>query len=1035
MRCGTRLAAELRPEARKPVSILFNDITGSTGLGERFEPETVRRVMASYFDAVSEVCERHGGSVEKFIGDAVMAVFGIPTAFEDHALRAVRAASELKEALAPLNEELERDRGARISTRTGVSSGEVVAGDPAGGQALATGDAVNVAARLEQHAAPGEVLIGDATRLLLGETVVAERVEPLAVKGRAAPITAWRLLEVVSRAGQPRRRLDAPMLGRDRQLAALQEAFDRVRDERTAHRATVLGPAGIGKSRLAHELKAAIGNEGRVLIGNCLPYGEGITFWPLAEIVGQIGGDHPRDAIAELLTGERHAGLIADRVLQAVGLSEGAAAGQDLIWALRRFFEALARERPLVLVLEDLHWAETPLLDLVDYLTEWTRAAPLMLLCLAREEVLERRPDWSASDATTSAIVLEPLSEDDTGTLVDRALPRDGDARVRAELIERAEGNPLFVEQMLALLREQEPDAKAIAVPPTIQAVLAARLDRLPLAELEVVGAASVVGKEFWRGALEALSADASRFEGTLAALVRKELIRPDVSMLPGEEGFSFRHVLIRDAAYEALTKRSRADLHERFADWLEGSHPDRLVEFEAILGYHLEQACGYRIELAPVDERVRTLARRGAGRLSSAGRRAARAREDAAALNLLSRASALLPPTAPERLELLPAIGEALVGTANQTKAVDVFTEALEAALTTGRKDIEGWARLGRVQVWFVANPEMSVEEIAAETERAIAILEQGGDAGHLAEAWRLLGDSRMYGGRAARGQRALERALGYLGPDVSPRTQNAVLFSLGMCLLDGPTPLDRAVAFAEERLELARAGGLRSLEADMLHVLGAGEARQARFGPARLSLESSTAISEELGLTYMAQWSKRTLGQLELWAGEPRAAEEVLRWSYDLLSKMGLNSSLGETAVPLANALYEQGRYEEAERFLEAVKEDWAKGDASVEAPRLAVRAKLLAARGWDEHAERAARRALALVSKTDWACLRADTLLAHAAVMRTADRGEEAARSLKEALRVALEKGYEAGARRARSELEQLDVVVTEKAYRSS
>jgi tetratricopeptide (TPR) repeat protein len=271
--------------------------------------------------------------------------------------------------------------------------------------------------------------------------------------------------------------------------------------------------------------------------------------------------------------------------------------------------------------------------------------------------------------------------------------------------------------------------------------------------------------------------------------------------------------------------------------------------------------------------------------------------------------------------------------------------------------------------------------------------------------------------------GQRALERALGHLGPGVSPRTENAVLFSLGMCMLEGPTALERAVEFAEERLELARAGGFRSLEADMLHVLGAGQARRGDFGPARLSLGSSTAISEELGLKYMAQWSRRTLGHLELWAQEPRAAEATLRSSYEVLSEMGLHSSLGETAVPLADALYRQGRLEEAERMLDAVKDDWAEGDASVEAPRLAVRAKLLAARGWEEHAERSARRALALVRKTDWACFQVDTLLAYAEVMRSAGRTDEASRMLGEALQIAAGKGYEAGARIVRSVMEQL------------
>jgi tetratricopeptide (TPR) repeat protein len=324
---------------------------------------------------------------------------------------------------------------------------------------------------------------------------------------------------------------------------------------------------------------------------------------------------------------------------------------------------------------------------------------------------------------------------------------------------------------------------------------------------------------------------------------------------------------------------------------------------------------------------------------------------------------------------------------------------------------------------VSFVLEPEKSLEEIAAEAESAIPLLEEAGDDRGLAEAWRLVGEARMYAGHAESGQGALEQARSRLGPEVSPRTWNAVLFSLGMCLLDGPAPLDRAVSFAEEQLELARASDLRSLEADMLHVLGAGQARRGDFGPARLSLASSTAISEELGLRYMAQWSKRTLGHLELLAGEPAAAEKALRWSYDVLAEMGLKSSLGEAAVPLAAALFELGRYEEAERVLEVVKEDWAEGDASVEAPRQAVRARLLAARGWQEHAERAARRAVAIVRKTDWACLKADALLAHAEVMRLAERPEESALSLREALGIADAKGYGAAAGAARLLPEQL------------
>jgi class 3 adenylate cyclase/tetratricopeptide (TPR) repeat protein len=1031
MGCGERVATELRPDTRKPVTILFNDVAGSTKLGESFEPETVRRVMSRYFEVVSRVCERHGGTVEKFIGDAVMAVFGIPTAKEDHALRGVRAATELRQALASLNEELEDRFGVQIATRTGINSGEVVAGDPAGGQALVTGDAVNVAARLEQAAAAGEILIGDATRRLVPEAVEVESVEPLELKGKSEPVSAWRLLDVISGPAAFERPTDSPMLGRERELDRLRETFEHIARERIAHRFMVLGPAGIGKSRLAQELRAAIDEEASMLVGRCLPYGEGITFWPLAEIVRQAAGDDPRAAIAKLVEGEQHAELIPERVMQAVGLSEGDGTGEDLVWALRRFFEALARRHPLVLVFEDLHWAEPPLLDLIEDLADRTRDVPLMLLCLAREELLEERPDWARGEPNASALVLDPLSENDTRTLINALLPAAAVAeKVRAELVARAEGNPLFVEQMLALLREQGGAGEQIVVPPTIQALLAARLDRLSGEQLAVIGAASVVGKEFWRTAVLALSRDhdPSRIDGALAALVRKELVQPDHSTLAQEDGFSFRHGLIRDAAYESVTKGSRAELHERLAGWLEDGYRHRMIELEAILGYHFEQAYQYRAELGPVDERARVLAQRGATRLASAGNRAARAREDTAAANLLSRASELLPADAPERLELLPLIGEALEGSANHAKAGDVYDEALERVASTPHRGVEGYARLRRAGVRFVIDPEMGAEEIVAEAEQAIAILEEVGDERGLAEAWRLVGEARNSQGRAAEGRRALERALTHITPDVSPRSWNAILFEIGMCLLDGPFPLDETARFAEERLEFARARGFRGLEADMLHVLGASEARRGRFEPAREKLSSSTEISEELGLRYMAQWSKRSLGHLELAAEDPHAAERALRWSYEVLAEMGLNSSLGEAAVPLAEALYAQGRYDEAHQCLEAIKDEWASGDTSVRAPRLAVRAKLLAVEGWDKLAERTATQAVRLVQRTDWACLQADALLAHAEVLRLSDREEDAVPSLREALRIAEAKGYAAAAAGARGLLEKLGEEVT-------
>ena len=1026
MACGARMAGDLHAGTRKPVTIVFTDVADSTGMAERHEPETVRRVLSRYFEVVSRTLQRHGGTVEKFIGDAVMAVFGVPIVHEDHAIRAVRAAAELTKALDRLNEEIERDWGVRIEARTGVNSGEVVAGDPAGGQALVTGDAVNVAARLEQAAAAGETLIGDLTRLQAGDSLELERVTPLQVKGKEEPVQAWRLLGVRSAETATAAGPASPMLGRERELESLRKAFEQMARERTVRRFTVLGPAGIGKSRLVLELKDRIAGDAKVLIGRCLPYGEGITFWPLAEIVHQAAGEDPHAAIAELLGGDDHADLIADRVTQAVGISEGSATREDMQWALRVFFEALAKEQPLVLVLEDLHWADGALLDLVDYLHGRAQGS-LLLLCVARDELLDRRPEWAGADADTLAV--GALPEDDAEALVNGLIADlSVSDEVREQIRARAQGNPLFIEQMLALLRE-EGEAAQLTVPPTIQALLAARLDRLSATEQAVVGAASVIGKEFWRAAVVAMSRkhDPSRIDSALSELERKQLIAPEFSTFTAELGFSFRHILIRDAAYESIMKSTRADLHERFGAWLEDGFPHRLIELEVILGFHFEQAYNYRVELGPDDDRHRDLATRAATRLGSAGRRAARAREDATAANLLGRASKLFGAETRERLELLPLVAQALEGTANHARAGDLYEEALEGAKANGDRAVEGRARLGRAHVWFVANPEISTDDIITETERAIDLLQEAGDERALAEAWRLVGEARAYQGRAAEGQQALERALTHVTPETAPRSWNALLFATGMCRLDGPSPLDQAVAYAQERLEFARARELRALEADMLHVLGIAEGRRGRFGPGRQAIASSTAISEELGLAYMAQWSKRSLGQLELAAGDPAAAERALRGSQEVLIEMGLNSSLGETVVPLAAALHAQGRYAEAAETLQSVKEEWASGDASIDAPRLAVRARLLAAEGLDIQAERAVVRALRLVDRTDWACLQADTLLTHAEVLRTTDRLADAEPSLRRALQIAGAKGYAVAESRARALLDELGVAV--------
>ena len=439
--CGERLVvADASGEVRKTVTVVFCDVTGSTALGERLDPEALRRVMGRYFGVMTEAIERHGGTVEKFIGDAVMAVFGIPATHEDDALRAVRAAADMQEGLLRLNKELERDQGATLTCRIGVHTGEVVAGDASLRQALVTGDAVNVAARLEQGAPPGEALISDATLRLVRDAVLVEEVDPLDAKGKTEPVPAHRLVGVHEGAAGVARRLDAPMIGRERPLEQLTRAFDEVEADRICHLFTVLGPAGVGKSRLVQEAIDRIGDRAAVLRGRCLSYGEGITYWPLVEIVrGALGPDGEADpdlssAIATALSPDPAAAAIAARVAQLVGTtSDVSIPAEEIAWAIRRFFEVLAAARPLVVAVDDLHWAEPGLLDLLDHVADLSRDAPILLVCMARPELLDERPDWGGGKLHATTAALEPLSQTESTSLIDNLLGSDAlDSAARA---------------------------------------------------------------------------------------------------------------------------------------------------------------------------------------------------------------------------------------------------------------------------------------------------------------------------------------------------------------------------------------------------------------------------------------------------------------------------------------------------------------------------------------------------------------------------------------------------------------------------
>src|SRR3954454_9507943 len=591
--CGAALA-ETAPtrETRKVVTVLFCDVTGSTALGERIDPESLRRVMARYFETAKAIVERHGGTVEKFIGDAVMAVFGVPTVHEDDALRAVRAADELRSALGGLNDELEASYGTRLELRMGVNTGEVVTGTE---ERLATGDAVNVAARLEQASPPGEVLLGEQTYGLVRGSVEVEDAPPLAAKGKAEPLTAYRLVSV--QADAPLRRHDAPMIGRERQRELLEGAFANVVSDRSCHLFTILGVAGVGKSRLAQEFLATL--DTTVVTGRCLSYGEGISYWPVTEVVKQLVPE----------------GQPAGPLASVLGDETAASSPDEIAWAFRKLLEARAAERPLVAVCDVLHWGEPTFLDLVEHVADLSRDAPILLLCMARPELLDVRPAWGGGKLNATNVLLEPLASGEAGELID-GVSSEIPPELRDRILDAAEGNPLFVEEMVAMTSED--GEGEIVVPPTIQALLAARLDQLEPAERSLLERGAIEGLIFHRGGVAVLSPDESAVDGRLVTLVRKDLLRPDQPLLAGDDAYRFRHQLLRDTAYDALPKAVRADLHERVAVWLE-EHGAPLVELDEILGFHLEHAYRYRLELGPLDPHAVRIARSAGGRLVGA--------------------------------------------------------------------------------------------------------------------------------------------------------------------------------------------------------------------------------------------------------------------------------------------------------------------------------------------------------------------------------------------------------------------------------
>ena len=947
------------PPGRKTVTVAFLDLSPSASQGASLDPEAVRRLVIRHVDAAADVVARHGGSIEQLIGDMVVAVFGIPAAHEDDALRAARAVIELRGELASVNENIERAGGIRLAARVGIDTGEVLVGDPAAGQPIATGDAVRVAARLQQAAAEGEILVSEGTRRLVQDAARFEPVEHWALEVNGQPVRAWRLLDVVPGAAGFARRLDAPMVGRAAELVRLRAAFDGTVRERSARLFTVIGEAGIGKSRLVREFVGSLGSDALVLVGHCPAYGEGMTFWPLREIVMQVAGTG-REGLLGLLAGEDDAESIADQVVGVIGLTEMSGSPGAPFPALRRFFEALARRQPVAVIFEDVHWAQPTLLDLIEYLGEWTREA-VYFLCLARAELLEEHSAWVGSNRNSAFLVLEPLGPEDTENLIaDRLAGRKLPPETVARIAETSQGNPLFVEQLLASFKEKG----NLAVPPSVQALLVARLDRLGPAERDLIRTASLIGADFSMEALVALLPEVAHpFVGKhLQALERKQLVRPSELATNSEETFGFCHVLIQLAAYRSMTIETRSELHERFAEWLEGEGAEGTPGFEEVVGYHLEQAHEERRRLGLLDAHVRALAARAGERLARAGLQAFGRFDVAAAENLWSRAKTLLPSDHTQVPQLRRYLVEAYQLLGRHARADAMLREMLDESRADDDHPLAQVIGLERARICLFTGPDpVRLRTLRDEAERALEVLGASGDEAGLALGCYVLGHVHMLQGEIRQMEKMSRRGLNHAIRSGEPREEAAARIWVALALVLGETPVSDCVRACEGLLPWR--GMDHPLVLCELAVLRAmlGDFDEAR----NLIARARRLLVERIHAPRPLMFSARSSASVEILAGDLAAGERELRTALQMALDMREREWVSQFAAGLSRVLAVQGS-EEAERFSALSLETAPTENVAAQALWRSAKALVLVNRGDHRGAERLSREAIQLVPR---------------------------------------------------------------------
>jgi class 3 adenylate cyclase len=954
--CASPLEAEERwpGEERKIVTVVFVDLVGFTAQAERLDPEDVRGVLAPYHAHVREELERRGGTVEKFIGDAVVAVFGAPAAHDDDPERAVRAALSIRDWSAE-----QGDLQVRVAVNTGEALVKIGA-RPAEGEAMVAGDVVNTAARMQAAAPVNGVLVGETAYWATRDAIGYREAPPVQAKGKAEPIAVWEALEPVARYGvDVALRARTPLVGRDRELELLRSVLRRVRDERAAQLVTIVGVPGIGKSRLVRELFQIVDEEVELITwrqGRCLPYGESVTYWALGEIVkaeaGILESDPAakaewklREAVTKLAHDAGETRWLEAELRTLLGLSgdgSGGTRGETATAAWRRFLEAIAERGPTVLVFEDLHWADDGLLDFLDDLVDWLRGVPLLLVGTARPELLERRQAWSGGKANATTISLQPLGDEDTIRLISALLKQPLQlADEQRALLDRAGGNPLFAEQYVRMLSERGTTGE---LPESVQGVIAARLDALPRAEKELLQEAAVQGKVFWVGGVTAaLGTGADDGERLLRSLERKDFVRRERrSAVAGDMQYSFQHVLLRDVAYGQIPRRARAGKHRRAGEWIEGlGRPEDHAE---LLAHHYQQAL--ELGRAAGVEDDPTLVDRARASLRAAGERALALSAYASAERSFADALDITAPDDPLRPRLLLQRARALFGTGGA--GLDMLTEALEGFRASG--DMEGLAEAASIAArfsWF-AGDRTATDRYIAEALDAVA------------------------------------------GRPASRAQAEALIHHSGFLMLAGR--FDESIRVGEEALPFVEALAMEDQRARILIVVGTARCSLGETGGLD-EIKAGIAAAEAAGnLDILTNGYANLTSELHLFArlGEAR---EASRDALELAERYHLGRHIRDQTAEAARWAYLDGDWDDAARIADRLLAASEAGDRHfTDASMRALRAWLLLARADTAAADRESKEAADLARESDIQA-QSTALCIRAAIALAAGRHDEA------------------------------------------